>query len=174
MGQIVVNGAMIACPMGLPGTATLSIMPTSMVQGTDQPVATIQDMVPMTNIATFGMCTSLANPQVAAATSAALGRAHPAAVHPGHRRTVVAGRVDGRGRQHPGPHVGQHLHLHVGRDDLDHDARPDDDADRVGRSVAFADDVDERFAAGVAADLLERELPRPLALPRGHRSRHGA
>ena len=30
MGQIVVNGAMIACPMGLPGTATLSIMPTSM------------------------------------------------------------------------------------------------------------------------------------------------
>ncbi|HEX7472201.1 MAG TPA: DUF4280 domain-containing protein [Candidatus Limnocylindrales bacterium] len=73
MGQVVVNGAMIACPMGLPGTATLSILPTSMVQGTDQPVATIQDMVPMTNIATFGMCTSPANPQVAAATAAALG-----------------------------------------------------------------------------------------------------
>jgi len=73
MGQIVVNGAMIACPMGQPGTATLSVMPTSMVQGTSQPVATIQDMVPMTNIATFGMCISLANPQVAAATSAALG-----------------------------------------------------------------------------------------------------
>ena len=73
MGQVVVNGAMIACPMGLPGTATLSILPTSMVQGTDQPVATIQDMVPMTNIATFGMCTSPANPPVAAATAAALG-----------------------------------------------------------------------------------------------------
>ena len=73
MGQVVVNGAMIACPMGLPGTATLSVLPTSMVQGTNQPIATIQDMVPMTNIATFGMCTSLANPQVAAATSAALG-----------------------------------------------------------------------------------------------------
>ena len=73
MRQIVVNGAMIACPMGLPGMATLSVLPTSMVQGTNQPVATIQDMVPMTNIATFGMCTSLANPQVAAATSAALG-----------------------------------------------------------------------------------------------------
>jgi len=73
MGQVVVNGAMIACPMGLPGTATLSILPTSMVQGTDQPVATIQDLVPMTNIATFGLCTSPANPQVAAATAAALG-----------------------------------------------------------------------------------------------------
>ena len=73
MGQVVVNGAMIACPMGLPGMATLSVLPTSMIQGTSQPVATIQDMVPMTNIATFGMCTSPANPQVAAATAAALG-----------------------------------------------------------------------------------------------------
>ena len=73
MGQIVVNGAMIACPMGLPGTATLAVLPAGRVQSSNQPVATIQDMVPMTNIATFGMCTSPANPQVAAATAAALG-----------------------------------------------------------------------------------------------------
>lgn len=37
------------------------------------PAATILDHVPMTNIRSFGMCLSVANPQVAAATSAALG-----------------------------------------------------------------------------------------------------
>ena len=73
MAQLVVNGAMIACPMGLPGTASLTVLPAGRVQSLSQPVATIQDMVAMTNIATFGMCTSLANPQVAAATAAALG-----------------------------------------------------------------------------------------------------
>jgi hypothetical protein len=39
----------------------------------NQPAATIMDHQPMVNIAPFGMCTSLANPMVAAATSAALG-----------------------------------------------------------------------------------------------------
>ena len=38
-----------------------------------KPVATIQDMQPGANLPTFGMCTSLANPAVAAATAAALG-----------------------------------------------------------------------------------------------------
>ena len=35
--------------------------------------ATIQDFAPNVNIMPFGMCTTLSNPQVAAATSAALG-----------------------------------------------------------------------------------------------------
>lgn len=38
-----------------------------------KPVGTIQDMNPGANIPGFGMCTSLANPTVAAATAAALG-----------------------------------------------------------------------------------------------------
>ncbi|MBP3273907.1 MAG: DUF4280 domain-containing protein [Butyrivibrio sp.] len=38
-----------------------------------KPCATIQDASPMANVGPFGMCTSLANPQVAAATTAALG-----------------------------------------------------------------------------------------------------
>jgi len=38
-----------------------------------KPLATIQDCQGIANIGPFGMCTSLANPTVAAATAAALG-----------------------------------------------------------------------------------------------------
>ena len=37
------------------------------------PAATIMDFAPMANIPTFGMCITPSNPQVAAATAAALG-----------------------------------------------------------------------------------------------------
>lgn len=78
MGQIVVNGAMLKCPMGLPGTASLTVLPTSLVQSSNQTVATIQDYKPLVNIPTFGMCTTQSNPAVAAATTAASGTPTPA------------------------------------------------------------------------------------------------
>jgi len=41
------------------------------------PVGNISDHIPMMNIAPFGLCQSLANPLVAAATAAALGTLTP-------------------------------------------------------------------------------------------------
>jgi len=71
MGQQVCAGAMLKCSFGLaPGT--LLVLPAIGVM-TAVPDATIMDNKPVVNIAPFGMCTSLANPTVAAATAAAMG-----------------------------------------------------------------------------------------------------
>ena len=68
----VVNGAMLACSFGV-APSTLTVLPVNRVQTENQPAATIQDHVPNVNIMPFGMCTTPTNPQVAAATAAALG-----------------------------------------------------------------------------------------------------
>lgn len=72
MGVLVTSGAGLLCTFG---TAPCSINVTSQsaVLADGKPAATIQDVAALTNISGFGMCTSLANPQVASATAAALG-----------------------------------------------------------------------------------------------------
>ncbi|MGK5066444.1 DUF4280 domain-containing protein [Janthinobacterium sp. AD80] len=71
MGQQVCAGAMLKCSFGMaPGT--LMVLPLNKVM-TIMPDANIMDNKPMVNILPFGMCMSMANPQVAAATAAALG-----------------------------------------------------------------------------------------------------
>jgi hypothetical protein len=73
MPPLVCNGATLNCSFGL-APAVLSVAPSSRVMAPgQQPAASIQDHQPLVNIGSFGMCTSLANPAVAAATSAALG-----------------------------------------------------------------------------------------------------
>ncbi|MCX6581394.1 MAG: DUF4280 domain-containing protein [Candidatus Aminicenantes bacterium] len=68
MALAVCNGATLQCSFGVaPGT--LTVLPDKMVMTTSQPMATIMDNKPMVNIAPFGMCTSIANPAVAAAMS---------------------------------------------------------------------------------------------------------
>jgi Domain of unknown function (DUF4280) len=69
---LVVTGAMLMCPFGMaPGT--LNVLPTNRTTAGGLPAATIMDMIPVANIMPFGMCMSLANPMVAAATAAAMG-----------------------------------------------------------------------------------------------------
>jgi hypothetical protein len=72
MAKLVVKGAMLACSMG-GSPSQLTVLPTNAVDGDSSPAANIQDMQPNVNIAPFGMCQSMANPQVAAATAAAQG-----------------------------------------------------------------------------------------------------
>lgn len=71
MGLCVCGGANMMCSFGA-APSTLMILPENQVM-TTQPIACIMDNKPMVNIPPFGMCTSMANPTVAAATAAALG-----------------------------------------------------------------------------------------------------
>lgn len=71
MPSPVVTGAMLACTFGMAPSTLNVIRPNATVEG--RPAGNITDMAPMVNVMPFGMCQSLANPQVAAATAAALG-----------------------------------------------------------------------------------------------------
>jgi hypothetical protein len=51
----------------------LMVLPKNRVLTCSMPMATIMENKPVMNILPFGMCSSLANPTVAAATAAALG-----------------------------------------------------------------------------------------------------
>ncbi len=71
MAEIVVTGATAMCTFGTtPGSLNATSQVSCIVDG--KAAATIQD-AQSANLTPFGMCTSLANPQVAAATAAALG-----------------------------------------------------------------------------------------------------
>ncbi|MFL6658720.1 MAG: DUF4280 domain-containing protein [Massilia sp.] len=71
MGSQVCAGALMQCSFGV-APAALAVLPANRVL-TGAPAATIMDNVPMLNIPTFGMCSSMSNPTVIAATAAALG-----------------------------------------------------------------------------------------------------
>jgi hypothetical protein len=72
MGFQVVAGATLQCSFGLAPCA-LIVQPVNRTLTGGPPAANIMDFKPLVNIPTFGMCTSMANPTVAAATAAALG-----------------------------------------------------------------------------------------------------
>lgn len=71
MAMCVCMGAMCACSFGLAPSAFI-VTPENRVVAA-APIATVMDNIPMKNIMPFGMCSSMLNPQVAAATAAALG-----------------------------------------------------------------------------------------------------
>lgn len=72
MAQQTVATAVCQCTFGA-APSTLSVLPTSMVTIEGKPAANIMDHKPFVNILPFGVCSSIANPTVAAATTAALG-----------------------------------------------------------------------------------------------------
>ncbi len=75
MGIQACSGAMLKCPFGV-APSTLSVLPLNRTM-TGAPAANIMDNKPMMNVPPFGMCNSMANPMVIAATAAALGALTP-------------------------------------------------------------------------------------------------
>ena len=72
MATAVVSGASVQCTMGMaPGQLLVTSQATVLAGG--MPAGTGTDAAPVSNGTPCGLCTSLANPQVAAATAAALG-----------------------------------------------------------------------------------------------------
>ena len=72
MTKQVCAGAKLQCAFGN-SPSILQLVPPLQVQSQQRQTATVQDSQPIVNIQSFGMCSSLSNPQVAAATSAAQG-----------------------------------------------------------------------------------------------------
>lgn len=72
MPQQVCMGAMMTCSFGA-APSSLVVLPTNKTTTGYMPDANIMDNIPFVNIMPFAMCSSLANPTVAAATTAALG-----------------------------------------------------------------------------------------------------
>jgi hypothetical protein len=81
MAVLVANGAQIMCDMGIaPSVLTVTPGPPHVAAAPVPGVllAAISDVVPMTNIQSFGMCNSPTNPAVIAATAAKAGAFTPA------------------------------------------------------------------------------------------------
>jgi len=76
MPMQVCMGAVLQCSFGM-APSSLVVLPVNRTYTDQVPDANIMDHVPMVNIMPFGLCTSLANPAVAAATSAAMGALTP-------------------------------------------------------------------------------------------------
>lgn len=72
----VVSQAIMRCPFG---SSTSKINPTfaPTCKSSQKQMAVIQDHIPLTNIPTFGRCSCLGNPTVAAATAANKGTLTP-------------------------------------------------------------------------------------------------
>lgn len=71
MGFCVFGGALLSCSFGIM-PAPMNVLPDAKVLSS-MFAATIMDNKPIANITPFGMCSSMSNPMVIAATAAALG-----------------------------------------------------------------------------------------------------
>lgn len=78
MPEFLTTGCVLACSMGAAQSPFIALdLPGKPAIDGALPAATIEEMAPMDNILPFGMCKSLENPEVAAATAAAYGELTP-------------------------------------------------------------------------------------------------
>ena len=68
----VCHGATLACNFGAT-SSSMVVQPMNKVNTNNVPAANIMDHKSMSNIMPFGVCSSIANPTVAAATASAMG-----------------------------------------------------------------------------------------------------
>lgn len=93
MSQQVVAGALLKCTFGeLP--SVLDVLPEARVMVEGRPAASIMDSKPIVNIPTFGLCNAPTNPEVIAATAAALGVPTPAPCVPATVAPWIPGAPD--------------------------------------------------------------------------------
>lgn len=69
---VVGETSLLQCSFGL-SPSPLVVLPDRTIVAESMLMGNISDMIPFANIEPFGLCISLANPQVAAATAAAFG-----------------------------------------------------------------------------------------------------
>ena len=112
MAQLVASAAVTTCSFGV-APSTLNVLPTNRTTA-GTPAANIMDSKPMVNIAPFGMCISLANPAVAAATAAALGGTDPHALHSQHACSLESGVAYCLNRRYARSEQHFAMPLHVG------------------------------------------------------------
>lgn len=74
--------------------STLTVLPIRTVMMAGMPMGNISDHKPLVNIAPFGLCRSLANPVVAAATAANHGRLQPMPCIPNTQTPWFPGKPD--------------------------------------------------------------------------------
>lgn len=72
MAQQICQGATLMCSFGTT-PCQLSVMPANRMNISQMSAATTLDSKPLVNMQSFGMCSAPSNPQVAAATAAAMG-----------------------------------------------------------------------------------------------------
>lgn len=93
MPMQVCMGATMQCSFGM-APSSLVVLPIHRTLTNMVPDANIMDYVPLVNIMPFGMCTSPANPTVAAATAAAMGVLTPMPCAPVTPEPWVPGAPD--------------------------------------------------------------------------------
>lgn len=78
MAEFLTTGCMLKCSFGMTPSVFMALeLPGKPVIMGAMATATIMEIIPFDNVLPFGMCKSLANPQVASATAAAQGSLTP-------------------------------------------------------------------------------------------------